>query len=150
MIYEIRSRATRAPLGAFEAETPEEAIAALLIERGISSDSASLLSVNLDGLEVLPEGVAYALECSIASRALGWAATEGADRGLAFLRAEQDAERVERVRLERLLDAPVRFQGQGFRTVEEHVRAALAEDFPRTWGEKPRPFDGPTYALGKG
>ena len=135
MIYEIRSRETRAPLGAFEAETPEEAIAAMLVARGIPSDSSALLSVNLDGLEVVPGIVADLAALGHANAALGGSDLGGAYFGDAFRLAEQDAERVERVRDTRAA-AP--------RDVADRLAREGAAK------EKPRPFDGPTYALGKG
>lgn len=167
MIYEIRSRATRAPLGAFEAETPEEAIAAMLVARGIPSDSSALLCVNLDGLEVVPGVVADLAALGWANDLNGFHGSAGACFGDAFRLAEQDAERVERVRLERAdmsntcehgdhpAPAGRRFCSDACAECERGGDACSPEclaagDGAHAPHEKPRPFDGPTYSLGKG
>lgn len=54
MIYTVRVKATRRNLGDFEAPDPCQALAAMLVSRGVSSGSGDLLARVLDGLEAVP------------------------------------------------------------------------------------------------
>lgn len=60
MIYTVRVKATRRNLGDFEAPDPCQALAAMLVSRGVSSGSGDLLARVLDGLEAVPVARDYA------------------------------------------------------------------------------------------
>lgn len=60
MIYTVRVKATRRNLGDFEAPDACQALASMLVSRGVSSGSGDLLARVLDGLEAVPVERDYA------------------------------------------------------------------------------------------